>query len=86
LKSTFEKNIELYDVMMADEAFYTGTPFCIMPCTSINGEKIGNGKVGPVTKELLKLWGKNVGINIVDQIKKWDEDSVKDGATPYAFK
>ena len=39
-----EKNIEPYDVYCADEAFITGTPFCIMPVTSLNSVPIGTGK------------------------------------------
>ena len=35
-----EKNIEPYDVMFADEAFMTGTPFCLLPVTSINDKKL----------------------------------------------
>jgi len=36
-----EKNIELYDVYNADEAFMTGTPFCILPVTSLNKVILG---------------------------------------------
>ena len=39
-----EKNIEPYDVYDADEAFMTGTPFCMLPVTKLNGVKIGSGK------------------------------------------
>jgi len=84
-----EKNLEVYDVVNADEAFYTATPFCIMPATKINGLEIGDGKVGKITKKLLDQWGKNVGINIVQQIKKWNaQDSQKGGSgpSPYSFK
>ena len=31
-----EKNIEPYDVYAADEAFITGTPFCILPVFNFN--------------------------------------------------
>ena len=41
-----EKDIEPYDVYSADEAFMTGTPFCMLPVTSLNSIKIGNGKRG----------------------------------------
>ena len=40
-----EKNIEAFDVYTADEAFMTGTPFCMLPVTSLNSVKIGDGKV-----------------------------------------
>lgn len=84
-----EKNIELYDVVTADEAFFTGTPFCILPVTSINSMHIGSGKMGPITKSLLDTWGQNVGVDIIAQIKKFGL-SKKPGAmnapSPYAFK
>ncbi len=84
-----EKNIELYDVVTADEAFFTGTPFCILPVTGINSMQIGSGKMGPFTQRLLDGWGQNVGVDIIAQIKKFGL-SKKPGAanapSPYAFK
>lgn len=56
-----------YDVTTADEAFFTSTPYCIMPATKFNGTVIGNGEVGPVTKNLLAAWSELVGINIIEQ-------------------
>lgn len=84
----YEKNLEVYDVMIADEAFYTATPFCIVPATKLNGLNIGNGKMGKITEKLLDKWSSNVGIDIVQQIKKWDAESEKDksaGPSPYSF-
>ena len=43
-----ETNLLVSDVENADEAFMTATPFCMLPVTSIHGEKIGNGKRGPI--------------------------------------
>ena len=86
--SCIERNIEPYDVIMADEAFMTGTPFCLLPVTSLNGVMIGAGELGPLTKRLLDTWSENVAVDIVSQIKKWDVDgetSVAGGATPYSF-
>ena len=83
-----EKNIEPYDVMTADEAFMTGTPFCLLPVTQLNGSPIGNGKPGLVTHRLLAQWSKNVGVDIAVQIKNWDKTNTKkkkDGPTPYQF-
>jgi branched-chain amino acid aminotransferase len=85
-----ECNIEPYDLYEADEAFLTGTPFCILPTTQLNGLNIGNGKMGDITKSLLDKWSKNVGINIVEQIKNYGKEIEllqKNGAsTPYQFK
>lgn len=82
-----EKNIEEYDVYTADEAFMTGTPFCMLPVTSLNGNKIGNGKVGEIFDILIKQWGSNVGVDIAGQIKKWSETyQTNNQPTPYRFK
>jgi len=84
-----ERNIEPYDVMVADEAFVTGTPFCMLPVTKINGLNIGNGQVGAIYKKLLSKWSQNVGIDIEAQIKAYSEEVKnirKSGPTPYRFK
>ncbi len=84
-----EKNIEAYDVHTADEAFMTGTPFCMLPVTSLNGNPIGSGKVGDVFAKLIGLWGQKTGVDIIGQIKKWDatrENIGHDAPTPYRFK
>jgi branched-chain amino acid aminotransferase len=38
---------------IADEVFFTGSAAEITPITKIDGIQIGNGKVGPVTRELM---------------------------------
>jgi len=84
-----EIDMDVYDVMEADEAFMTGTPFCMLPVTSINGVDIGNGKVGYMYKDLLESWSNAVEINIQTQIERWDSQSGSvrpSGATPYEFK
>jgi len=87
--SCIEKNIEPYDVYTADEAFMTGTPFCILPVSSLNNIPIGNGPMGNITKRLLDLWGEEVGVDIIGQIKRWDAKRDKasiSGPSPYSFK
>jgi len=85
-----EKNIETYDVYTADEAFMTGTPFCILPVTSLNSERINGGKMGRVTDKLLGTWSSNVGVDIVKQIKGWSSEKKAEDAgsapSPYSFK
>ena len=84
-----EKNIDPYDVYTADEAFMTGTPFCMLPVTQLNGLLIGDGQVGKGFKTLLERWSQNVGIDIEMQIKGWnatDGTSDSDAPTPYRFK
>ncbi len=84
-----EKNIEPYDVYTADEAFMTGTPFCVLPVTSLNGIEIGDAKMGVITKKLLDKWSDNVGVDIIAQIKmysKKSENLSSSAPSPYSFK
>ena len=84
-----EKNIDAYDVQTADEAFMTGTPFCMLPVTGLNGNAIGDGKVGPVFSRILKCWSDNTGVDIPGQIAAWDavrQGGGADAPTPYRFK
>lgn len=78
-----EKNIEPYDIIDADEAFMTGTPFCILPVCRLNNQPIGAGKPGLLTNTLINWWSESVGVDIVYQIKNWEK--TKNGMTPYEF-
>ena len=83
-----EKNLEPYDVMTADEAFFCCTPFCMVPVVKSNGLDIGKGTVGRIYKRLIGQWSKNVGVDIIEQACKWaNAKSGKGapGATPYGF-
>ena len=84
-----EKNIEPYDVYTADEAFMTGTPFCMLPVTRFNGLPIGNGVVSNIFSSLLNQWSNNTGVDISAQIIAWNKKDVISGnssPTPYSFK
>ena len=47
-----EKNIKISDLLKADEIFMTGTAAEVKSVTRVDKTKIGNGKIGEVTKEL----------------------------------
>lgn len=83
-----ECNLDVYDVVNADEAFMTGTPFCMLPVTTIDGQRIGTGTPGPMFKKLISQWSKNVNIDIIKQIKNWNaaEDPSEITVSPYSFK
>jgi branched-chain amino acid aminotransferase len=51
-----EKNIPLNELLLADEVFITASNKEIMPVVKINSKKISKGIVGPVTKEVMKLF------------------------------
>lgn len=48
-----ERNVRLREVWSADECFLTGTAAEIVPVVKVDGRTIGDGKPGPVTRELL---------------------------------
>lgn len=83
-----EKNIDIYDVTTADEAFFTCTPHCMVPVVEINETVIGKGVPGPVYNVLIGLWSRLVGVDIIGQAKQYDGENgaASDGITPYSFK
>ena len=60
-------DFQLYDIYTADEAFFTSTPYCVMPATRINGLTVGDGKVGEITQRILAAWSQRVHMDIVGQ-------------------
>ena len=86
--NVIEKNIEPYDVYEADEAFICATPFCMLPVTTLNSLKIGDGKPGKVFNKLIQLWSKKTGVDIIKQIESWNKEieNTKNKVTPYKFK
>lgn len=81
-----EKNFGVYEVIQADEAFYTSTPFSVLPCTKIDGIDIGTGLCGPVTQRVIDAWSESVGVDIVAQAKRFADRNAavaQSGPTPY---
>lgn len=67
-----EADIDLYDAITADEMFITSTSWCICPVASINGRRIGDGRVpGPVTGRLMDAYVELVGCDWVGQYLKY---------------
>lgn len=63
-----ERDFQVYDVMTADEAFLSSTPFCVMPVSHVNGAAVGDGVPGPIVDRLQRAWSEHVGLDIVEQI------------------
>ena len=81
-----EMNIEPFDVMNADEAFFSSTPFFVMPAISINGQPIGTGKPGPVVERLVDAFAQHVGLHPLEQARKIAEPYLAarpQGSRPY---
>ncbi|MGE5191793.1 MAG: aminotransferase class IV, partial [Deltaproteobacteria bacterium] len=64
-----QRDFQVYDVINADEAFMSSTPYCVLPVTRINHKPIGEGRVGPVCSELLTVWNRIAGLNIAEQMQ-----------------
>jgi len=64
-----QRDLQTYDVVNAEEAFTTSTPYCILPVTMINGRPIGSGRSGPVYDLLLKAWSQMVNLDIAGQMQ-----------------
>ena len=47
-----ERAIPLAELYRADEVFFTGTTTEVRPSVEVDGRKIGDGKVGPVARQL----------------------------------
>ena len=62
-----EEALQPYDLYTADEAFFCSTSFCILPMTVADLREVGDGRPGPVTRQLLAAWSEMVGVDIVDQ-------------------
>ena len=63
----YEEDLQPYDLYTADEAFFSGSSYCVMPVSRVDRRPIGDGKPGPITQQLLAAWSETVGVDIVDQ-------------------
>jgi len=66
-----ERRLSLYDLAIAEEAFMTGTSFCLLPIAEVNGRKNSTGQVpGTITQTVLEAWGEKIGIDIAEQARQ----------------
>lgn len=62
-----EKDLTIKDLLAADEVFLTNVIMLILPVVTIEAHTVGNDKVGPMTKKLMKYLEKVVS---QDQLKE----------------
>jgi branched-chain amino acid aminotransferase len=63
------RDLSLTELYRADEAFCTGTMGELAGVTQVDGRRIGNGEIGPMTQRLSSLYGKRTaagGTRVVD--------------------
>ena len=62
-----EEDLQPYDLYTADEAFFSSTPFCVLPVTAVDRRQIGDGEPGPMFRRLIAAWSEHAGLDIWDQ-------------------
>jgi branched-chain amino acid aminotransferase len=67
-----EEDLQPYDMYTADEVFFSGTSPCVLPVTKVDRRQVGDGRPGPVVRQLLAAWSESVGLDIVDQALRFD--------------
>ncbi|NKB68896.1 MAG: branched-chain amino acid aminotransferase [Candidatus Latescibacteria bacterium] len=68
-----EADIGPYDVREADEAWYTSTTICMIPITRFNFQPVGQGCPGPLYRQLLAAWSRDVGVDIAAQAHTYSQ-------------
>lgn len=63
-----ERDLQIFDVVQAEEAWLCSTPFFLAPVVKINGLAVGNGTPGTVWKRLAEALSAEVGLDVVQQI------------------
>ena len=56
-----ERNVSLSEIYSADEVFVTGTMGELTPVLEVDGRTIGEGAIGPLTKQIQQLFAWRVG-------------------------
>lgn len=63
-------DLKVYDVLTADEALTSSTPYCLLPVTRVNGKPIGDGNPGPVYRKIMAAWHDLAGLDIIAQMQQ----------------
>jgi len=65
-----ERDLTLFDVYRADEAFWTTSSYCMLPCPRVNHVPFGQCP-GPLFERLIGAWSEKVGVDIVGQARAY---------------
>jgi branched-subunit amino acid aminotransferase/4-amino-4-deoxychorismate lyase len=66
-----ERDLQIHDIINADEVFLVTTPYCIAPVSQVNGLAVdarSDVMGGPVFERILEAWSEKVGVDIRAQI------------------
>lgn len=65
-----EQDLTLFDVYRADEAFWTTSSYCMLPCSRVNQVSLPQCP-GPLFEKLIAAWSNKVGVDIIGQARKY---------------
>ncbi len=63
-----QEDIQVFDVINAEEAWMPSSPYCLAPVTKINGLPIGSGQPGALWRKILTRWSEVVKKDIYREI------------------
>lgn len=63
------RSISVQEIGQFEEAFLSSTPSCLMPVSHIDGQRIGDGRVGRYVVALRRAWSQHVGVDILAQAR-----------------
>lgn len=67
-----EKDLTLFDIYRADEAFWTTSSYCMIPCSRVNHVAFPSCP-GSLFERLIAAWSDKVGVDIIGQARKYHE-------------
>jgi branched-chain amino acid aminotransferase len=53
-----EREVDRTELYLADELFFLGTGWEIMPAVSVDRLDVGDGKIGPITRDIAEVYKK----------------------------
>ena len=65
-----ERDVTLFDVYGADEAFWTTSSYCMLPCSRVNHVAFPKCP-GPIFDRIIRAWSERVGVDITAQARKY---------------
>jgi branched-subunit amino acid aminotransferase/4-amino-4-deoxychorismate lyase len=66
-----EGDLRPAELAAAEEVFMTSTSICLQPVVHQDGEPIGDGRPGPIYRQLLAAWSSKVGVDIAAQARQF---------------
>ena len=67
-----ERDLTLFDVYGADEAFWTTSSYCMLPCSRVNHVEL-EACPGPLYQRIITAWSEKVDVDIIGQARQYHQ-------------